>query len=169
MPSKMKKEMHYFVWPPLAVHSARKRQGMFKTRIENFWSGISHQMSTTAWVNSATFVEGGPGEISDQMFTIGFKSGDKAGQSMWCTFASSRKSMTRRDRSVGPLSSWNTKFAWKYLLANGSSGFHDTYVLVLIYVSIQYVELGFPSGMQDTPYRDSAAACLYSRQYTLID
>ena len=41
--------------------------------------------------------------------------------------------------------------------------FQDTYVLVLIIVSIQYVELGFPSVIKGT-----AAACLYSRPYTLI-
>jgi len=43
---------------------------------------------------------------------------------------------------------------WKYF------GFQDTYVLVLIHVSIQYMEFGFPSVMEGTPYRDSA--CLYS-------
>ena len=46
-------------------------------------------------------------------------------------------------------------------------GFQDMYVL--IHVSIQYVERGFPSAVEGTPYRDSAAACLYSRQYTLIE
>ncbi len=52
---------------------------------------------------------------------------------------------------------------WKHF------GFQDTYVLVLIHVSIQYVELGFPSAMEGTPYRDSATVCLYSRQYTVIE
>ena len=52
---------------------------------------------------------------------------------------------------------------WKHF------GFQDTYVLVLIHVSIQYVELEFSSAMEDTPYHDSTAACLYSRQYTRIE
>ena len=89
------------------------------------WSGISRQMSTTAWVNSATFVGGlsmsfNPRGISDHRFSIGFKFGDIAGQSMCCSFSSSRKSMTCRVRSAGPLTSRNTTFAWKSLLANAS-------------------------------------------------
>ena len=80
------------------------------------------------------------------------KSGNIADQYMCCTYSSSRKSMTRHARFIGSLSSWNTKFAWKSLLANGT-----------ILVS------GFPSSMEGTPYGDSAAACMYSRQYTLIE
>ena len=49
---------------------------------------------------------------------------------------------------------------WKHF------GFQDTYVLVLIHVSIQFIELGFLSAMEGIPYCDSAAACLYSRKCT---
>ena len=52
-----------------------------------------------------------PREMSDQRFSIGFKSGNIAGQSMCCTFSSSRKSMTHHARYAGPLSFWNRKCA----------------------------------------------------------
>ena len=51
---------------------------------------------------------------------------------------------------------------WKHF------GFQDTYLQVLFHVSIQYVELEFPSAMESIRYRNSATACLYSRQDTLI-
>ena len=125
MPSNVEKNIQYFVWPSVVLYSAHKRRGVLKTRTGNFWSGISRQMSTTAWVSSATFVGWlsmffNPREISDQRFSIEFKSDDKEGQSMCCTFSSSRKSMTRHAQCAEALSSWNTKFVLKYLLENGN-------------------------------------------------
>ena len=71
------------------------------------------QFSHVCWRLSMLF---NPREISDQRFSIGFKSGDVAEQFMCCTFSCSRKSMTYRARYAGVLSSWNTKFTWKSLI-----------------------------------------------------
>ena len=75
------------------------------------------QFSHVCWGLSILF---NPREISDQRLSIGFKFGEIASQSMCCTFSSSRKSMTRRAQYGEALSSSNTQFAWKSLLANGS-------------------------------------------------
>jgi len=120
-----KENSQNFVWSPLALNTARKCRGMLKMRVESFWSGISRQISKPTWVSSATFVGGlsilfNPREVSDHRFSIGFKYGDIAVQSMCCTISSSRKSMTCRARCAEALSSWNTNLSRKSLLANRS-------------------------------------------------
>ena len=89
---------------------------------------------------------------------------------MCYTFSSSKK-IHNPSRSVcWTIATLEHKFSlevspskWKHF------GFQDTYVLVLIHVSIHYVQLGFPSAMVGTPYRDPAGLCMYSKQYTLIE
>ena len=160
------------MWPPLAPLRARTCLGMLETRVVRVCTGISHQQLITAWVSSATLVEGSykllwAWETSLQRFSIGFISGDIAGHSM-CSMASSSKKLRISCVLWGvALSSWKKKIGSEVLSGKWNHLFsQNPQTLVLVEFSLQDVQVTFTSTVESTPNCHATTSSLYSIHFS---
>jgi len=152
------------------------RRGMLKTRVERFWSGISRWMSTCNSLGQFSHVCWGVVHVVQPTWDFRPEVLSRV-QIRWHT----RPIQVLHILIFDEIHDASRSVCWRIVILEHKIcmevspskwkhfGFQDTYVLVLIHVSIQYVELEFPFTMEGTSYRDSAAACLYSKQYTIIE
>ena len=155
------KQIKYFVWPPLTLYTIRKRRGMLRNispdvhnildQISNVCLGVDPVISSTLDFRPEVQTRWHIRSVHVLHILIFEEIYDTSCSVFW--------TIVSLEHNICLEASFNKCKDF---------GFQDTYVLVLIYASIQYVELGFPSVMEGTSYRDSAAACLYSRKRRFI-